>query len=130
MRIILSGGREPVAEGYPDFEPLRGSSRMGESVVSVRGLTKHFGDICALDGVNLEVKPGIFGFIGPNGAGKTTLLRILLGLLRPDSGNARILGHDVIHESLEVRKKVGVLHEKAFFPPSMTPSNYLKAVSQ
>ena len=101
-----------------------------EDIVSVSGLYKRFGKVEALNGLTLHSRPGIIGLIGPNGAGKTTLLRILLGLLRPDSGNARILGHDVIHESLEVRKKVGVLHEKAFFPPSMTPSDYLNAVNR
>jgi len=101
-----------------------------EDIVSVSSLCKKFGKVEALNGLTLHSGPGIIGLIGPNGAGKTTLLRILLGLLRPDSGNARILGHDVIRKSLEVRKKVGALHEKAFFPPSMTPSNYLKAVNR
>ena len=128
MWIILSGGREPVAEGCPDFEPPRGSSRMGESVVSVRGLTKHFGDICALDGVNLEVKPGIFGFIGPNGAGKTTLLRILLGLIRPNKGSAEVLGFGISSNSLAIRERVGVLHERPVFPGPIRVLEYVRDV--
>ncbi len=101
---------------------------MGESVVSVRGLTKHFGDICALDSVNLEVKPGIFGFIGPNGAGKTTLLRILLGLIRPNNGSAEVLGFDTSSDSLAIRERVGVLHERPVFPGPIRVLEYVRDV--
>lgn len=61
--------------------------------VDVQGLTKHFGDVCALAGVDLQVPVGgVHGLLGPNGAGKTTLLRVLFGLIRPDSGTLRVLG--------------------------------------
>ena len=79
--------------------------------IEVRSVTKNFQGSPVLDGISFSVGTGeVFGFLGPNGAGKTTTLRILLGLLRPDSGEALVLG-----ESLDtadaVRKRVGVLFE-------------------
>jgi len=78
--------------------------------IEFRGLTKDYGSLRALDAVDLEIAPGqIFGFLGPNGAGKTTAIRILLDLLRPTSGSARVLGFDSHHESMEVRDRCGYL---------------------
>jgi ABC-2 type transport system ATP-binding protein len=63
--------------------------------ISTAGLVKRYGDIVAVDGVDLTVERGdVFGYLGPNGAGKTTLLRILLGLIRPTSGTAKLFGLD------------------------------------
>ena len=65
----------------------------GVPLVEVTGLTKRYGDILAVDGVDLTVLPGeVYGFLGPNGAGKTTTLRILTGLIAPTSGEVRVLG--------------------------------------
>ena len=66
----------------------------GEAVVETRGLTKHYGNgIVAVDNLNLVVRRGeVYGFLGPNGAGKTTTLRMLLGLIRPTSGSATVVG--------------------------------------
>ena len=67
-----------------------------ELVVETKELHKHFGDIHAVDGINLSVQPGeIYGLIGPNGSGKTTLIRLLIGLLMPTSGSIKLLGEDV-----------------------------------
>jgi ABC-2 type transport system ATP-binding protein len=67
--------------------------------VEARGLVKRYGAITAIDGVDLTVEPGdVYGFLGPNGAGKTTTLRILLGLIRPDDGEARLFGRDPQHD--------------------------------
>jgi ABC-2 type transport system ATP-binding protein len=75
-----------------------------------RGLTKSYGDVRALRGVDLEVRPGeIFGFLGPNGSGKTTTIRCLLDLIRPSGGSARVLGLDPQAEPLAVRARVGYL---------------------
>jgi len=69
---------------------------VADAAIECDGLTKRFGDVLALDGLTLEVPPGqVFGFLGPNGAGKSTTLRLLLGLIRPTAGSARILGVDV-----------------------------------
>jgi len=81
-----------------------------KKVLSISNMSKKFEDVIALDELTLDVEHGGFGLIGSNGAGKTTLLRILLDLARPDSGNARILGLDTKTDSLEIRRRIGVLH--------------------
>ena len=100
------------------------------SIIEVSGLKKSFRRVKALDGVDLSVEPGIFGLIGPNGAGKTTLLRILLGLAHADSGEARVLDLDVQTQSLEIRRRIGVLHERPSFQPAATTLEYLQGVKQ
>lgn len=82
------------------------------TVIETQCLRRTFGDKIALDGVDLRVKRGeIFGYLGPNGAGKTTTIRILLGLIRPTSGQAWVLGHDVTENEPEVKAKIGVVLE-------------------
>lgn len=69
-------------------------------------------EVRALDGVDMKVPKGsVYGFFGPNGSGKTTMISILIGLLLPTSGDAQVLGHDAIRESVEIRRKVGLLPE-------------------
>lgn len=83
---------------------------MVESVVRTDGLTKHYGDTVALQDLNLEVREGeIFGFLGPNGAGKTTTIRILLTLIKPDSGTATIFGNDIKKHGRRIRQLIGYL---------------------
>lgn len=78
--------------------------------VSIRGLTKRYGSLLAVHNLTLEVAQGeILGFLGLNGAGKTTTIRILLDLLRPNSGNAFILGHDCQADGLRARSNIGYL---------------------
>jgi ABC-type multidrug transport system ATPase subunit len=98
--------------------------------ISVMGFHKRYGSVNALRGLDLDVSGGIFGLIGPNGAGKTTFLRILLGLVKPDAGTGRVLGFDVLSESEEIRKRVGVLHEKPIYPRNMSVESYLDKVSK
>lgn len=75
--------------------------------IEIRGLTKRFGKTLALDGVNLSVPEGsIYGFIGPNGAGKSTAIRLLLGLLKKDAGEVRLLGGDPWRDSVELHKRL------------------------
>jgi len=97
-------------------------------IIEVRSLFKRYGGVEALRGLDLRVEEGIFGFIGPNGSGKTTTIKLLLGALRPDGGEAHVLGYDCFKESLEVRRRVGVLHEKAEYPKEMSGSEYLTFV--
>ena len=67
----------------------------GAAPIEVRGLTKRYGEIIAVDGVDLTIEPGdVFGYLGPNGAGKTTSLRMMLGLIRPSAGSVRLFGRD------------------------------------
>ncbi len=83
---------------------------MHPTPVEVRGLAKSYGAHVALRGLDLAVPRGaVYGFLGPNGAGKTTALRILLGLLRADSGSATVLGHDCWREGSALRAHVGSL---------------------
>jgi ABC-2 type transport system ATP-binding protein len=73
-------------------------------------LTKSYGDTLALDRLDLDVHTGeVFGFLGPNGAGKTTMIRLLLDVLRPDSGAATVLGLDPRADGVELRRRVGYL---------------------
>ncbi|MEV0040861.1 ABC transporter ATP-binding protein [Streptomyces sp. NPDC050804] len=75
--------------------------------ISVAGLHKSFGRTHALDGLDLAVETGeVHGFLGPNGAGKSTAIRVLLGLLRPDSGAARLLGRDPWQDAVELHRRV------------------------
>jgi daunorubicin resistance ABC transporter ATP-binding subunit len=77
--------------------------------VRVEGLRRRFGDVVALDGVDLAVAEGtVFGLLGPNGAGKTTLVRVLATLLRPDAGRAEVAGHDVVADPHAVRRSIGL----------------------
>jgi len=86
----------------------------GENVIEVHGLTRRYGELLAVDGVDFAVRCGeIFGFLGPNGAGKTTTVRMLTGVLDPTEGDAAIQGHDIRAESLLSRAHLGVVPEQA-----------------
>lgn len=79
-----------------------------EEAVEIAGLTRRFGDVLAVDHVNLKVHARtIFGLLGPNGAGKSTLIRMLITLLPPTSGTARVAGFDIVDEPVQVRKRIG-----------------------
>ncbi len=84
-----------------------------EIVIDVRGLTKSFGDVRAVDNFDLSVPRGaIYGFLGPNGSGKTTTIRMVCGLLKPDSGEGEVLGFDVLQESLKIKERVGYMTQR------------------
>lgn len=86
---------------------------MTEPVISVRGLTKRYGDKVVVDGFDLDVERGqIHGFLGPNGSGKTTTIRMLCGLLVPDGGSGTCLGHDILTESWEIKQRVGYMTQR------------------
>src|SRR5262245_28726277 len=95
--------------------------------VEVLGLTRRFGDTVALHDVSFEVGPGeLFGFIGPDGAGKTTLFRILVTLLLPDAGTARVLGHDVVRDLWTLRKVVGYMPGRFSLYPDLSVEENLR----
>ncbi|MCB0213425.1 MAG: ABC transporter ATP-binding protein [Anaerolineae bacterium] len=81
--------------------------------IEVANLTKKFGSFTAVNGISFTVPRGqIFGFLGPNGAGKTTTIRMLLGLLTPTSGSARVIGYDVVKQSETLRQHIGYMSQK------------------
>jgi ABC-2 type transport system ATP-binding protein len=81
-----------------------------DNAIVTAGLTKSYGDTLALDDLDLEVRSGeVFGFLGPNGAGKTTAIRLMLDVLRPDTGTATVLGLDPRADGVEMRRRVGYL---------------------
>ncbi len=85
-----------------------------EATIEARGLRKRFGETVALDGLDLQAQAGtVLGVLGPNGAGKTTAVRILTTLSKPDAGEARIAGHDVVREAAEVQRRIGVAAQDA-----------------
>jgi ABC-2 type transport system ATP-binding protein len=96
------------------------------SPIIAENLVRHFGDVQAVKGIDLEIKSGeIFGFLGPNGAGKSTAVRMLTTLLRPTSGTARVAGYDVVKDADKVRRNIGVALQDAAIDPLMTGAELL-----
>jgi ABC-2 type transport system ATP-binding protein len=92
----------------------RTSSGMNQSLdaIEVFSLSRRFGNLVALDNVSFSVKKGeIFGYLGPNGAGKTTTIRILTGITAPSGGTARIFGMDIVRDTLQARRQMGIVYE-------------------
>jgi len=90
------------------------------AVISVRSLTRRFGDFIAVDGVSFDVERGeIFGFLGPNGAGKTTTIRMLCGLLRPTGGEARVAGLDAARDAAALRSRIGYMSQSFSLYPDL-----------
>ncbi len=102
-----------------------------EPAIATEGLTKRYGSLLAVDHLNLTVERGeIFGFLGPNGAGKTTTMRMLLGLISPTSGTARVLGLDIRHHLPEILARTGSIIENPTFYPYLSGRNNLRAVAR
>ena len=92
-----------------------------ESTITASGLQKSFGRTRALDGLDLDVRAGeVHGFLGPNGSGKTTTIRILLGLLRADAGEARLLGGDPWRQAAELHKRLAYVPGDVTLWPNLT----------
>jgi ABC-2 type transport system ATP-binding protein len=99
----------------------------GDCAIEVENLTRHFDDLIAVDGVNLQVPRGsVLGLLGVNGAGKSTLIKMLMGHLRPSAGNIRILGRDLKKEQLEIRRRVGYVSENRYLYEWMTVEEILR----
>ncbi len=91
------------------------------SAIATHGLTKRYGDLAALDDLDLDVHVGeVFGFLGPNGSGKSTMIKCLLDLIRPTAGRAEVLGYDAQREARAVRHRVGFLPGDLALYPNMT----------
>lgn len=95
----------------PDSQPATNTADNGaEPTISVRNVSKWFGDVVSVNDVSLEVRPGLTGLLGPNGAGKTTLLRMICGLTRPSGGEIKVLGQNVRNNS-QLYRRIGVMPE-------------------
>jgi ABC-2 type transport system ATP-binding protein len=102
-----------------------------DEMITTSGLVKRFGDVTALDGLDLVVRKGtVLGLLGPNGAGKTTAVRILTTLLRPDGGSARIAGIDVLAEPAKVRERIGLSGQTAAVDEHLTGFENLEMVGR
>jgi ABC-2 type transport system ATP-binding protein len=98
-----------------------------DAVIRTRDLTKHFGEVAALESLDLEVPRGVvLGYLGPNGAGKTTTIRLLAGLLRPTRGSAQVLGHDTVAAADLVQAGIGYLPGDFVAYPDLTAAQYLE----
>src|SRR3972149_10187870 len=96
-------------------------------VITTEGLSKSFGEVHALKSLDLRVpQKSIFAFLGPNGAGKTTTIKLLLGLLRPTNGSGKILGMDIIRDSVDIRARIGYLPQDIRFYEHMTARQTLE----
>jgi ABC-2 type transport system ATP-binding protein len=98
-------------------------------VIEAQGLSKAYGDVQAVDHVNLSVKEGaLFGLLGPNGSGKTTMIKMLTGQTKPTGGTATVLGVDAVQDPVGVRARVGIIPEQETPPSFLTAIEYLEFV--
>ncbi len=100
-----------------------------EALLAVRNLTKRYGKVVALDDVTFSISDGITGILGENGAGKSTAIKILLGLLRPTSGSATVLGQDA-SDSIAVRARVGYMPEHDCLPSQVSAAEFLTHMAE
>jgi ABC-2 type transport system ATP-binding protein len=102
-----------------------------EAAIEVEGVVKHYGDVHALDGIDLTATQGrVLGLLGPNGAGKTTLVRILATLIEPDAGTARVTGLDVVADAARVRERIGLAGQYAAVDENLTGLENLTMVGR
>jgi ABC-2 type transport system ATP-binding protein len=100
---------------------VRTGGRCDDLAIDASGLSRQFGEQRAVDALDLRIHRGeIYGFLGPNGAGKSTAVKMLCTLLRPSEGTARVAGHDVSREPMEVRRRIGVALQEAALDDGQT----------
>jgi len=99
-------------------------------MINVKNLSKHYGQIAAVDDINIEVNAGeIFGFIGPNGAGKTTSIKLISGILSPTNGSINICGIDMIKDPVMAKKQIGLIPDRPFLYEKLTGIEFLRFIS-
>ena len=100
------------------------------TVIETHDLSKHYKRVVALDRLELAVPRTAVGLLGANGAGKTTLIRILLGLAKPTSGDARVLGFETRTHGVEIRRRVGYMPESDSLPPGATAADFVAHMAE
>jgi len=98
--------------------------------LATHALTKRYSGVTALDSLDLKLSPGVIGLVGANGAGKSTLIKILLGLLRPTSGSAQLLGFDVTRQEIELRRYVGYMPEHDCLPTDVSATEFVALMAR
>ena len=100
-------------------------------MIELQNLVKHFGDVRAVDGITLTVPKGqFFAVLGPNAAGKTTTIKMVVGLIRPTAGGARVAGFDVQTQPLEARARLAYVPDFPFLYDKLTPWEFLRFTGQ
>jgi ABC-2 type transport system ATP-binding protein len=118
-------------ENVIEERAVRRPAAAGEAAISARGLVKSFGEVRAVDGVDLEVATGtVLGLLGPNGAGKTTTVRMLTTLLKPDAGEMRVAGLDAIKDAARLRERIGLAGQYAAVDENLTGAENLTMVGR
>src|SRR5215218_659821 len=102
-----------------------------DATIRVRGVVKHYGEVRALDGVDLEAAPGpVLGLLGPNGAGKTTAVRVMTTLLKPDAGEITVAGLDAVRDAARLRERIGLAGQYAAVDENLTGEENLVMVGR
>src|SRR6185436_6981776 len=102
-----------------------------EPIISIKGLSKNYGDKTVLDNITLDVNPGqIIGYIGPNGAGKSTTVKILTGIIQDYEGSVSVMGKNLRENVMEIKSKVGYIPELAELYDLLTPREYLTFIGK
>jgi ABC-2 type transport system ATP-binding protein len=99
-------------------------------LLRTQGLTRRYGDVVALDALDLELLPGVIGLVGANGAGKSTLIKLLLGLLEPTSGSVQVLGYDAVREGPTLRQYIGYMPEHDCLPNDVSATEFVSHMAQ
>ena len=114
----------------PSDAAAAGGRAVGSSPIVASALSKRYREVLAVDGVDIDVPRGVVGgFVGPNGAGKTTTIQLLLGLVRPTSGVAKVLGESIVHPERYLRR-VGALIESPYFYPALSGRRNLQVLTR
>jgi ABC-2 type transport system ATP-binding protein len=99
-------------------------------VIEIQGCTKRFGELLAVNNLTLKVgKSGIYGLLGPNGAGKSTAIKMMVGLMKPDSGYIKIGGYDITQDPINAKRIMAYIPEKGYLFEKLTAWEYLTFIS-
>ncbi|MCK5439748.1 MAG: ABC transporter ATP-binding protein, partial [Gemmatimonadetes bacterium] len=127
----MKGRRQDVFNRAKGHTPETVNDERSDPAIELIGVRKQFGDLVAVDELDLAVPRGAtYGLLGPNGAGKTTTIRMLTGFLPPTDGTAVIAGHDIFGDPIAARRAIGYLPETLPLYPEMTVKSYLAYVAK